>query len=166
MEKNHICIKKKEGEGISQIRTGSAGTPWPLAAQLPAVPSQKPRQLWPARVRSGQLGRKAARGNLRVGLMKPSLVSGCVLLPVFSRVLTPSVPYLRSTVSTGLSVYRNKTTISNFASAGGKTATAACAFLSLRGPKWKSISRVPYLFDLSTPLASLLLSFVFCQLPL
>lgn len=170
MEKKiHLLKKKEEGEGISQIWTGNAGTPWPLAVQLPAVQSQKSRQLWLVCVHSGQMGRKAVRGNLRAGLLPSSFVSGCVLLPVFLHVqlLTSSVPYLRSTVSTGLSVYRNKTTISNFASAGGKTATTAYAFLSVsRGPKWKSISRILYLSDLSMFLASGLPSFVFCQLSL
>lgn len=98
--------------------------------------------------------------------MKSSFISGYVLLPVFFHVqlLTSSVPYLCSTVSTGLTVYRNKTTISNFASAGGKTAITLCTFLFMsKGHKRKGISRNPYLLDLSRSLASVLLGFVSCS---
>lgn len=95
-------------------------------------------------MRSGQMGNRAVRGGLRAGLMKSSFISGHVSLPVFFHVqlLTSSVPYLCSTVSTGLSVYRNKTTISHFASAGGKAAVSLCTFLFMsQGRKRKSISR-------------------------
>lgn len=148
------------------MQAGNAGIPRPLAVQLPAVKPQKSRHLWLACVRSGQMGNEAVRGNLRVGLMKSSFISGCVLLPVFFHVqlLTSSVPYLCSTVSTGLSVYRNKTTISNFASAGGKTAVSLRTFLFMsEGRKWKSMSRSPSLLDLSGSLASVLLGFVSCS---
>lgn len=87
-------------------------------------------------MRSGQMGNRAVRGGLRAGLMKSSFISGRVLLPVFFHVqlLTSSVPYLCSTVSTGLSVYRNKTTISHFASAGGKAAVSLYFSLYEPGP--------------------------------
>lgn len=62
--------------------------------------------------------------------MKSSFISGCVLQPLFLHVqLLTSVPHLCSVVSTGLSAYRDKTTISNFAAAGGKSAVTLCAFL-------------------------------------
>lgn len=95
--------------------------------------------------------------------MKSSFISGCVLLPIFFHVqlLTPSVPYLCSTVSTGLSVYRNKTTIGNFASAGGKTALSLCIFLFMsEGLKRESRSRNLYCLDLSGSLASVSLDLV------
>ncbi|KFP12944.1 Translocase of inner mitochondrial membrane domain-containing protein 1, partial [Egretta garzetta] len=43
------------------------------------------------------------------------------------------VPYLCSTVSTGLSVYRNKTAISNFAAAGAFTGALFRMHLGLQG---------------------------------
>lgn len=139
------------------------GVPRPLAVQLPAVESQKSRHWWLVGVRSGQMGNRAVRGGLRAGLMKSSFISGHVLLPVFFHVqlLTSSVPYLCSTVSTGLSVYRNKTTISHFASAGGKAAVSLCTFLFMsQGRKRKSISRNLCLSDLGSTLVSVLLGFV------
>lgn len=142
------------------------GFPRPLAVQLPALESQKLRHWWLVCVCSGQMGNKAVRGSLRAGLMKSSFISGHVLLPVFFRVqlLTSSVPYLCSTVSTGLSVYRNKTTVSNFASAGGKAAVSLCTLLFMsQGHKRKSISRNLYLSDLNSTLASVLLGFVSCS---
>lgn len=131
--------------------------------QLLAVKSQKWRPLWLARAHApDRVGNKAVGGNLRAGLMKSSFIAGCVSLPVFFHVqlLTSSVPYLCSTVSTGLSVYRNKTAISNFAAAGGKTATTLCAspFMS-KGRKRESVSRNPDLLDLSRSLASVPLGF-------
>lgn len=66
--------------------------------------------------------------------MKSSFISGCVLLPLFFLVqLLTSVPYLCSVVSTGLSAYRDKTTIGNFAAAGGKSAVTLCASVSKQG---------------------------------
>lgn len=94
---------------------------------------------------------QAVRGNLRAALMKSSFISGCVLPPLsFLVQLLTSVPYLCSVVSTGLSAYRDKTTISNFAAAGGKSALTLCASACEQGSLQKSMSKYPHPLGLSS----------------
>lgn len=82
--------------------------------------------------------------------MKSSFISGCVLPPLsFLVQLLTSVPYLCSVVSTGLSAYRDKTAISNFAAAGGKSALTLCASACEQGSLQKSMSKYPHPLGLS-----------------